>query len=184
MNEFYECSIIEKPLENRIEYWFITTSQVVYYAYIIAAPSYLDDISQYDFISQHGYVIGFCPENEEEIIGRPHDPLIGPTICHIICNFVSRFDKVIMMYHCDAADGLQRARKITFNKWFQGHAGIKPIHRSGIQLEIQNTVAPLKYEYLGYFAFCPQEDITIADNEFKSFAIEMANSRKQLIRVE
>lgn len=178
---FYPFEIINIPEERRTEYWFITNSGVVYYAYIIGAPEYLDEFESFEYLNKYGYVFGFSPQEDFEKDDKQyHDPLIRPTICHIILDFMRRFEKVVLIYHCDAADGKQRQRNIAFSQWFNAHQGIQPIHKNKLQLEVQLIDGTIRKEYLGYFASCSDTEIEMADREFKQFAREKITAGKQI----
>lgn len=179
MNESYEFYIVVNPEEERNEYWFYTNQSLLYYVYFVAAPEYLPEFSSYSYLCRHGYVIGFCPVDEDAAAEAPHDPCIGRTICNILKDFINRHDKVILVYHCDPSDGLQRARKVTFNKWHKVFGGEVGIHKSGVEITIQQPGGLIRKEYLGYLASCEEEEIPGVEAEFQQFASEKANSEKQ-----
>lgn len=181
MSEFYSFEINDLPEQRRTEYWFITNNGIVYYAYIIGAPEYLDEFESFNYLNKYGYVFGFSPQEDFGNEYRPsHDPLIGPTICRIIQDFMRRFEKVVLVYHCESTDGKQRQRNITFGQWFNAHQGIQPIYKNKVQLEVQLIDGTVRKEYLGYFASCPHTDIEIADLEFQQFAKEKITAGKQI----
>ena len=153
----------------------------MFYAYIVSAPEYVDGFDTYPFLSDCGYVFGFCPLDDNPASENRHDALIGPTICNIIRDFMERFEKVVLIYNCDSTDGRQRQRDITFNKWFNAHRGKKPAWRDRIQLDVRLPDGRARTEYLGYFADCSKEEMVTAGREFKQFAKEKVAAGKQLV---
>jgi hypothetical protein len=127
----------------------------LYYAYFVSAPEYLSEFESYKYLSRFGYVVGFCPFDEEAAAKAPYDPHIGRTICDILIDFIKQHNKVILVYHCDPSDGLQRARKVTFNKWHKAHGAKSGLHKSEVEIEVKQTGATGRKEYLGCLASFP-----------------------------
>lgn len=177
MIQCYEFEVIHKQAERRVEYWFVTHNNIVYYGYFVELPEYLgEEIPAYDYLNQHGHVFGFCPQDEDQEI--PHDYLVGVTICEILKNYFSKYEKAIILYHCDALDGQQLARDILFSRWARNYASGVAVHKNSVKVEVKQPGKPDRIEYLGYYAMCPTSELHKVDVEFKNFAAEKANSDK------
>jgi len=174
--EYYGFTTENKEEENRVEYWFKSKAELVYYVCFDATHAYLEDFDPYPHLSQFGYVLGFFPT--VDVFEKSRDPMIGATIATIVADFMSKFPKIIVLYQCETSDGLQRNRKIRFGNWYHEYGKDSGVVRKGIDIAEKKTDGTVKMHYLGYFAFCSDEDKCDIDTEFEMFAKEKVASEK------
>lgn len=178
MRDFYPFISTSSNNSLRHDYAFTSKSGIDYYMFLEAAPEYLPEFDNYEYLARYGYVIGFYPVDDNPTLSGVVDFKIGATICAIMQEFFDKNEKAVLLYHCDSSDGKQLKRKNLFDGWDNRYGKKVSIIKDHVILNVIDKNGAAHQEYLGYYALCEPTEQTRIGEEFERFANEMVAIKK------
>lgn len=166
---FYSYSL-ERTGDGGFYYTFITKASTEYRVYFYPASEYSEHVQNYEKLSKHGFISGFTKVHPNEDKNEPYDLKIENTIKLILSDFIKEMGiRVILLYHCDSADGRQEKRNNRFKKWFTQMAKHISIFMDDTFINTCDEEGNvLQIDYLGVVTDGQNPDINQITEEFHS----------------